>query len=220
MTDKLSIYNGAMTILGERKLATLGENRPPRKKCDDVWDNNLQERVLQHGQWNFAARAVELEFSPSITPSFGYQFGFDKPIDFVRTMAVCYDEYFNMPITRYSDEAHWWFCDAEKIYVKYVSKDVQWGLDLSLWPENFTEYVEYYLAKKVAPRIVGLNWEATTVGSESGLISATKDALTSAKATDAMESPAKFPPQGGWARSRQGFRSGSQERGNRSQLIG
>ena len=44
--------------------------------------------------------------------------------------------------------------------------------------------------------------------------------LTEAKAVDGMESPAKFPPKGGWARSRKGFRSGVDDRGNRSQLIG
>jgi len=214
MTDQLSLYNGALTVLGERKLANLTENRPPRKKLDDIWSNDLRERVLQHGQWNFASRAVQLEFSPSTTPSFGYQFAFDKPIDFVRTMAVCYDEYFNIPITRYADEAKWWFCDAEMIYVKYVSKDIQWGFDLSLWPENFTEYVEHYMAYKVAPRITGLDFN------ERDLERKKDNMLLRAKATDAMESPAKFPPKGGWARSRQGFRSGSQDRGNRSQLIG
>ncbi len=214
MTSKLSLYNGALTILGERKLASLTENRPPRKKLDDIWDNDLRERVLQHGQWNFASRAVQLEFSPSTTPSFGYQFAFDKPTDFIRTMAVCYDEYFNMPITRYADEAKWWFTDTELIYVKYVSKDTQWGFDFSLWPENFTEYVEHYMAYKVAPRITGLDFNSDDLEKK-------KDkALIAAKAIDAMESPAKFPPKGGWARSRQGFRAGSQERGNRSQLIG
>ncbi len=214
MTDKLSIYNGALTVLGERGLANLTENREPRYELDKIWDNNLRERVLQHGQWNFAARAVELEFSPSTTPQFGYQFAFDKPEDFVRTMMVCYDEYFNIPITRYSDEASWIFTDTELIYLKYVSKDTQWGLDYSLWPGNFTEYVEHYMAKKVAPRLTGLDFSDTM------LMRLMKQALAEAKATDAMESPAKFPPKGGWARARQGFRSGSAERGNRSQLIG
>ena len=211
---QLSLYQGALTILGERKLASLTENRPPRKKLDDIWANDLRERVLQHGQWNFASRSVQLEFSPSTTPSFGYQFAFDKPVDFVRTMAVAYDEYFNIPITRYTDEAKWWFCDTEVIYVTYVSKDIQWGFDLSLWPENFTEYVEHYMAYKVAPRITGLDFNSNELQRKM------KIALAEAKATDAMDSPAKFPPKGGWARSRQGFRTGSQDRGNRSQLIG
>lgn len=214
MPSKLTIYNGALSILGERKLSALTENREPRYKLDDVWDNDLIRRVLQMGQWNFAKRTVELQASPSVTPSFGYQFAFDKPSDFVRTMAVCHDEYMNIPITRYSDEASWWFCDQETIYVAYVSDDTQWGSDLTLWPPNFTEMVEHYMAYKAGPRIKGVDVSTQTLGR------LWKGWLAEAKATDAMEQPAKFPPKGGWARSRQGFRGGSRERGNRSQLIG
>jgi hypothetical protein len=215
MTDKLSIYNGALNILGERKLASVTENREPRYQLDDVWDNSMIDRCLQMGQWNFAARSVELEASPSITPSFGYQFGFDKPpLDFIRTMAVCYDEYFSRPITRYSDEGQWIFADVEIIYLKYVSNDEQFGGDFSLWPANFTEFVEHYLAYKVAPRIAGLDFKERTMEAKF------ERALLKAKSTDAMESPAKFAPKGGWADSRQGFRSGRSDRGNRSRLIG
>jgi len=215
MTDRLSIYNGALNILGERKLADLDENRPPRFQLDDVWDNDMIERCLQMGQWNFAARSVELAASPSVTPGFGYQYAFDKPpTDFVRTMMVCYDEYFNLPITSYSDEGQWIFCDADLIYLKYVSKDDEFGGDFSLWPANFTEFVEHYLAYKVAPRIAGLDMRERTMEARF------ERALLKAKSTDAMESPAKFAPKGGWASSRQGFRSGTSDRGSRSKLIG
>jgi hypothetical protein len=215
MTDQLSIYNGALNILGERKLADLTENREPRHQLDDVWDNDMRLRCLQMGQWNFAARSVQLEASPSVTPSFGYQFGFDKPpADFVRTMMVCYDEYFNLPITRYSDEGQWIFCDTEIIYLKYVSIDPQFGLDYSLWPANFTEFVEHYLAYKVAPRLTGLDMKERTMEAKF------ERALLKAKSTDAMESPAKFAPKGGWAQSRAGFRGGRSDRGSRSRLIG
>lgn len=212
---QLSIYNGALTILGERRLANLSENREPRRELDDIWDNDMRRRVLQMGQWNFAARSVQLTASPSVTPSFGYQFAFDKPAaDFIRTMMVCYDEYFNMPITRYSDEGQWIFADTEVIYLRYVSDDAEFGGDYSLWPPNYTEFVEHYMAYKVAPRLVGLDL------SERAIEAKFERAKTKANSTDAMESPAKFAPKGGWANSRQGFRTGSNERGNRGQLIG
>lgn len=215
MPTQLSIYNGALTVLGERQLADLDENREPKWELDAIWDNEMTNRVLQFGLWNFAARSVELTASPSVTPSFGYQFGFDKPpADFVRTMMVCYDEYFNMPITRYSDEGQWIFVDTEIIYFKYVSNDSQFGGDMSLWPANFTEMVEHYMAYKIAPRLVGLDITERTLEAK------WERALLKAKSTDAMESPARFAPKGGWSRARQGFRSGSQDRGNRSQLIG
>jgi len=214
MPSKLSIYNGALTILGERKLASLTENRPNRHKLDTIWDNEFVDRLLQYGQWNFAGRTVQLEYSPSVTPSFGLQYAFDKPDDFVRTMGVCHDEYFNLPITRYSDEASWIFADSEIIYLKYVSNDSQWGGDYSLWPPNFTEFAEHYMAYKAAPTIAGMNFN------ERELERKQKTLLMEAKATDAMESPTKFAPKGGWARSRQGFRSGQNDRGSRSKLIG
>jgi hypothetical protein len=212
MATKLTIYNGALAILGERKLANLTENREPRYKLDEVWDNDFIERVLQMGQWNFACRRVELTASSSVTPAFGYQYGFDKPNDFVRTMAVCYDEYFELPITRYSDESQWIFCDTEVIYYAYVSNDTQWGSDLTLWPFNFTEMAEHYLAMKVAPRLTGLKMGATEL---TGLW---KMWLATAKATDAMEGPVKFAPEGSWSRSRRG--RGTNDRGRRNQLIG
>ena len=215
MTDKLSIYNGALVILGERPLATETENRPPRYMLDEIWDNDMIDRCLQMGQWNFAARSVQLDASSTVTPTFGYQFAFEKPAtDFKRTMMVCYDEYFVRPITRYSDEGQYLYCDTEIIYVKYVSNDIQYGGDFSLWPPNFTEFVEYYLAFKVAPRVAGMDMQERTMEAKF------ERALLKAKSTDAMESPAKFAPTGGWTRSRQGFRSGHVDRGNRSQLIG
>lgn len=214
MPSKLSIYNGALSVLGERKLASLTENREPRYKLDDVWDNDLIDRVLKMGQWKFAKRTVELEASPSVTPAFGYQYAFDRPSDFIRTIMFCADEYFDQPLTRYENEASWWFADVEIVYVAYVSNDEQWGSDLTLWPPNFTEMVEHYVAMKVAPRLTGIDISATT------LANWYKMWLAEAKASDAMEAPAKFPPKGGWAKSRQGFRSGSSDRGNRSQLIG
>lgn len=220
MTDKLTIYNGALNILGERKLATVTEDREPRYQLDDIWDNDMIDRCLQMGQWNFAARSVQLEASPSITPSFGYQYGFDKPVDFKRTMMVCYDEYFDRPTTRYSDESQWLFSDVEVIYMKYVSNDSSFGGDFSLWPPNFTEFVEHYLAYKVSPRITGLDMREINASGMTTMEAKFERALMKAKSTDAMESPAKFAPKGGWASSRQGFRSGTSDRGKRSQLIG
>jgi len=213
MPSKLSIYNGALTVLGERKIDSLSENREPRYKLDDIWDNDMIDRVLKMGQWKFAKRTVELEASPSVTPSFGFQYAFDHPDDFIRTIALCQDERFDVPLTRYENEASWWFADVDKIYLAYVSNDSQWGSDFSLWPANFTEMVEHYMAWKVAPRLTGVSISDRTL--EKKFEKWKRDA----KATDAMESPAKFPPQGNWAGSRRG-RNSRGDRGSRSQLIG
>ncbi len=212
MPSKLSIYNGTLNVLGERNLASLTENREPRYKLDDIYDNDMIDRVLQHGQWKFAKRTTELQASTSITPAFGYQFAFELPTDFIRTLAVASDAFFIQPLTQYDKEGSTIFCEIETLYLMYVSNDGQYGNDLSLWPGNFTEYVEHYMARKVAPTLTGLDYSDTALKKQ------VMDALSEAKATDAMEGPTKFPPKGNWASSRQGFATG--ERGNRNQLIG
>jgi len=212
MTDKLSIYNGALNIIGERRLANVTENRESRFKLDDIFDNDFKNRILQMGQWNFAARSVKIPASTTVTPTFGFEFAFPKPDDFVRTMRIAFDDFFKQPITRYNDESQFWFMNEEEIFVQYVSNDIQFGGDFSLWPFNFTEMAEHYLAYKVAPRLTGLDLTATE------LLGKWKMALREAKAVDGMEAPARWAPQGAWASSRQGFRSG--ERGKRTQLIG
>jgi len=212
MPTRLSIYNGALSILGERRLASLTDDVEPRYQLDEVYDNEFIDRLLQMGQWNFAGRTIELLASPSVTPPFGYTFGFEKPEDFIRTMGVWYDEFQTNPITRYADEGAFWYCDQEVIYVQFVSNDIEFGKDLSLWPHNFTEMAEHYMAVKVAPRLTGLDFDSDK------LYALWKAALREAKAVDAMESPAKFQPSGSWARSRRGGSGG--DRGSRTKLIG
>ena len=98
------------------------------------------------------------------------------------------------------------------IYVRYVSDDSEWGADFGNWPANFTEFVEVWLAYKVAPRLTGISKGKKELKDELNA------ARTAAKGTDAMEQPAKQAPPTSWLRSRWG-RSGG-DRGNRSSLIG
>src|SRR3546814_179077 len=141
---QLSLYNGALRLCGEAKLANLTEDREPRYVLDDVWDDGALRHCLQQGSWNFAMRTVEAEYSPSVEPSFGFRRAFDKPTDWVRTAAMASDEYFRCPLTSLGarDEGGFWFSDLETIYVRYVSDDASFGLDMSLWPANFTRRSE------------------------------------------------------------------------------
>ncbi len=209
--SKLSLYQGALLNLSVEKLSGISEDIEPRHVMDRVWDNQLRDRVLQMGQWNFATRAQKLDSSSSLTPSFGYQFGFTRPTDWIRTVGLTQDEYFGVPLTRYVDEAAVWYADIDPIYVRFISNDTSYGYDYSLWPPNFSEFVEYYMAYKTAGRITGQY-------DDEKLEKKMKKALLAAKSTDAMESPARFTPLGSWARSRQGRRRG--DRGSRNRLLG
>jgi len=212
MPDRLSIYNGALRSVGERKLATLTERVEARRLLDDAWDNDFIDTILQEGMWDFAARAVKLEFLPSMTPSFGFQYAFAKPDDFVRTTALCEDEYFSQPMLRYTHEAGFWYADLDYIYLKYVSNDEQYGNDMSLWPANFTRYAEHFLGFLIIP---GLTQSDSTEEKQEAKY---RKALKRARNTDAQEKPARFAPEGSWVKSRRN-RSGG-DRGSRTRLIG
>lgn len=196
MITQLKLYNDALRELGERELASLSENREPRRRLDGVWDNDLIDYVLEQGQWNFAIRTILLTYNPSIEPPFGYTRAFDKPTDWIRTVGLSTDPYFQIPLDLYRDEAGYWFCDTDEIYVSYVSNDNAFGNDLSLWTSSFGQYVSAHMALKI---LVSLTQNKT---SQEKLERRVKKLLAKAKSLDAMNQPTAFPPTGRWVRSR------------------
>ena len=210
--SRLSLYNGALREVGERKLASVTENREPRRVLDSVWDDEGIRTCLSAGQWNFATNSIQLDYSPSVTPAFGYTRAFDKPTTWVRTVGMCEDEYFNSPLLYYQDEGAFWYADLDTIYVRYVDSSTSFGLDYSKWPANFTRYVESWLAARICMSLT------QNQSKRDGLERDAEVWLTKAKSTDAMDEATKFLPQGSWTRSRGG--RGTGDRGKRSRLMG
>lgn len=212
MTSRLELYNNSLTVhLGERRLASLSENREPRRALDDVYDGTLKY-ALGAAQWKFALRVQEVSSDPDFTQEFGFAYSFAKPEDYVRLAAICADEYFKSPLLDYADENGRWFADIDPVYVKYVSNDSAYGMDLSIWPESFALWVESALALRICKRLTASAADYESIKKESGRL------LREAKNRDAMEGPTQFPPPGTWSSAR---RAGAR-RGDRigSQLIG
>lgn len=198
MTSKLSLYNNALMLLGERKLANLTENRESRRALDAAWDDGAVSYCLEQGLWNFAIRSVQIDYSPSIEPDFGYQYAFNKPEDWVRTAAVCSDDRYNNPVTQYTDETGYWWADLQTLYIRFVSDDVSFGNDLSLWPQTFTKFVEAYLAEQICPRITQSDGTLDRIQKKA------KKLLIDARSKDAMNEPQRFLPRGSWTSARLG----------------
>lgn len=213
MADKLSVYNDINLVLGQRKLATLAESRPSRRRLDTWWDGGGVRECLEAGYWNHAIRTVSLTYSPSVSPEFGYTFAFDKPEDWVKTFIVSDDPAFANLRFDYDDKGTYILANVETIYLQYVSDDDAWGMDLSLWGSKFKDYVVQSGASKVC---------IATTGSIDRKAEIDKDmakALNVARSIDAMNQPTKQVPSGSWSRSRRGGNS-NDDRGNPGQLIG
>lgn len=197
MTDRLSLYNGALVEhLGERRLADLSENREPRRVLDDIWDGGAVRYCLEQGYWNFAMRTVRIDYDPSIEPQFGHRRAFDRPDDFVRLAAISADEYFDAPLTAYRDEAGRWFADLDILYVRYVSDDPEYGMDLARWPQTFAQWVQAYLALKACARLTGSKVDKESLKKDARRL------LVDARSKDAMNEGARFLPPGGWTLAR------------------
>ena len=217
-TDRLKIYNGALLICGSRSIASLSVNEEARRLLDEVWNDDGVRNCLQSGQWKFAMRTSKFTYDTGITTAFGYRRAFVKPSDWIVTSAVCSDEYFRQPLTRYNDEAGVWYADEDEIYVKYVSDHADYGSDLSLWPANFTQYVKTYFASRIAFKLTS---DKTLVDKLHGRNSLLDMALKEARNSDAMADPTKFMPQGGWTKARMGWGTGSwNDGGSHGSLIG
>lgn len=193
---QLSLYNGALLILGERGLVSLAEKVEPRRTLDRVWDRDPVKACLEEGQWKFAIRRVRQTYNPSIQPDFGYRYAFDQPSDFVRIAAISADEYFNEPLVRYEPHGGYWFADVDTIFLKYVSDDNQYGRDYSLWPKTFERYVEAYMAFESMDRLTADDKKVSKVASILAKYQ------SSALSKDAMAGPPKKFPTGSWVASR------------------
>jgi hypothetical protein len=195
MASKLEIFNDALAHLGERKLASLSEAREPRRRLDDQWDRGLRY-CLEQGLWNFAMRSVQIDHSAQFTPAFGMRFAFVRPADWIRTALISDNENMEPPLLRYHDERDLIYADCDPIFVQYVSDDPTYGLDLSLWPETFAEYVAVHLARKICQGMT------SSESRHAELVKLEKKMRVDARSKDAMNQAVGFPPQGTWARSR------------------
>lgn len=212
--DRLALYNEALRICGERRLATLTEAREPRYLLDQAWDEGTVDDCLEEGQWKFAIRSVMIDHDTSVTPSFGYQFGFSKPSDWVRTAGLCSDEFFKSPLLAYNDEAGYWYSDTDPLYVRYVSNDSGFGGNLSSWPGTFCTFVASIFALEIVYKITSDKERITLVERKAKY--AKRDALNK----DAMNGPTTFPAKGSWVTGRAGNNLSRRDGGNRGSLIG
>ncbi len=212
MTTKLKVYNEALLICGERRLSTITDAIEARYLLDDVYNNGGVNLCLESGQWKFAMRTIEIDASTTVEPTYGLANAFEKPTDWVLTSAICSDEYFQVPLLDALDEAGYWYSDTDPIYVRYVSNDTEYGMDLASWPARFAEFVAAHFASKIIMKLTSDKEKRQQV------MDYRKKTLSDARTHDAFGDPVKFPPSGSWSSARRGH--SFRDRGKRNTLIG
>lgn len=212
-TTQVGIYNLALGFLGERSALTIADATEPVRVLNGYWDH-ASKFCLEQGHWKFAEREAVL--TPSLTelPTSGMANAFAKPTDYVRMNSLCADEFFQNPIIHIHERGLFWYCELDTLYIRYVSNDEDYGMDVTLWPETFVLYVALYLAILGVPRIApDKKNEVITAPGNVGIVEAKRNAL----AKDAVAGPIQFIQQGNWATSRS---TGTRGRNSRRSLYG
>jgi hypothetical protein len=199
--SQLSLYNGALRIIKNRRLSTITDDVEERYLLDDVYEEALGW-CLEQGLWNFALRAVLLEASTDVVPEFGWVYAFEKPSDFVRLNAIGGNEYMDPTLEQYVDEGGYWLADVNPLYVSFISNNSSYGGDTSKWPRTYELFVQHELAWRVAPHLTAMPTE------QLGQLQDLRDrAMKDARSKDALNQPAMRPPPGRLVQSRLGSRT-------------
>ena len=148
--DKLGIYNDALLLIGQRKLASLTEERESRRLLDSSWDLGAVDFCLEIVKPVFSRITTNLTSS---TPSSSHDLDnvFTLPSDWVSTIDVYSDSRLDQPINRYINEDRTIACEYSSIFVRYVSNTN--GEVYSKWSPAFTRVVSAYLAREIALRL-------------------------------------------------------------------
>jgi hypothetical protein len=199
---QLQIYNEALLLCEERILATVTENRKPRLVLDQVWNDGGVNACLEEALWTFATRTTAMTPNPNIQPAWGYINAFQLPADYIRTAALSSEPYFNSEWSRVADEDGYLWADISPLYLKYTSKDANYGNDTTKWPETFKLFVYAHFAARIVKSITHDKSIQERVAEER------KTTLISSRSKDAMNEPPQFFPRGTLTRARQGYQFG------------
>lgn len=198
MATQLQIYNLALNLLKETKLADLTEAREARYVLDDWWSQTRQW-MLEAGFWKFALRSASITQDTLIVPEFGPPLAHNKPDDWVKTYAVSASERFDPLLESWLEEIGNIFCDVTPIYIRYVSNDANYGLDMTKWTARFVQAFAARLAANVCGKVSG-----SSEGLKDKLDKEADTALSIALSFEAMREPNRRPSEGRWNQARRG----------------
>lgn len=145
---KLSLYNNALLLLGQRRLTSDTEATETRYKLDVAYDQEAANFCLELIKPRFSLLVVALAAGASPSSN-AYAGTHTLPAAYISIHSIFSDSKLDVPITRYLIEGNSLYTDYSTAYVRYV----QDGIALSEWSPAFANVVSAYLATKIAPAI-------------------------------------------------------------------
>jgi hypothetical protein len=202
MATKLSTFNEALRILAQPGLGSTSGNSEEHRVLNGAWDDVIKA-AYEIGNWNFLLTRAILSRHASV-PVFGYQYYYTLPTDFARVAEISRTGVAHDPLLRYELERGKIATDAEAVYLRYVSTNIE-AITPGDWSQAFADFVGATLALRCAPKL-----NAANLSLADGLV---KSSRVRALSIDAIQNPPAERQQGSWARAARGMRR-SQEQGS------
>lgn len=161
--DKLAIYNNALLLIGQRKLASISEDREPRHLLDAAYDLGAPEYCLEIVQPDFASITAKLN-SPAVSSVHALDSVHTLPADYLTLVknphddtdvGVYSDDKLDQPVSRYLIEGDTIACEHATIYIRYITST----LTLGDWTPSFVRVVAAYLAREIAVKLAPDEYE-------------------------------------------------------------
>lgn len=154
MATKLSLYNGALQLLGERRLLTDTDDAATRRDLDSLYDVDAVDYCLEIVKPRYATLLTQLTGVAPAGDS-GYDFEAPLPADFIALFseidgkpAVYLDAREESPITRVVRQSTDLLCDVEFPYIRYLIAHTD--PQLADMPPSFAKVVSCYMARELA----------------------------------------------------------------------
>lgn len=154
MATKLSLFNGSLQLLGERRLLTDTDDVSTRRDLDALYDVDAVDYCLEIVKPRYASKMVQLTGVPPAGDS-GYAFEAPLPADFISmfsmidgTPAIYRDNLEQSPITRLLRESTNLLSDIEFPFIRYMIAHTD--PQLVDMPPSFAKVVSAYMARELA----------------------------------------------------------------------
>jgi hypothetical protein len=157
MATKLQVYNDALVLLGDARIATLSDDVAGRYELDNLYDRAVLY-VTRQAAWNHAIKFVFPTAGAASYHAFAYSYA--KPGDWLRTHSI----YTQVGTREYPIDARelattWALNVNTGVCFRYIAS----GVAESLWTEGFVLALAAYLAFAVAERVSGKGEKASSM---------------------------------------------------------
>ncbi len=189
MASVVGICNSALVKLGATRIISLTEGSKNANLCDEQYEK-VRDDLLRSHAWNFAIARRKLARLAD-APTFGFDYVFQLPTDFLRVVSVHDDESATGGIA-YKIEGRTLLSNATDIYLRYIRQVT----DPNDMDALFRETLAWAVASDLA---IPITQSSTT---REQMRDGLDDHLSKAKSIDAIEDFPETEPDPAWVSER------------------